>query len=188
MTAGAQTTPEPPGLALIEPTPALHESWLESRAEWGLGAHQAGSGLWNADGLDVDRREDFAAWIERLRREADPTFRLPDGKVHATYWWIVEGETYLGAITLRHYLNDFLLEEGGHIGYGIRPSARGRGLATWALGRVLGEARALGLDRVLLTCDDDNLPSARTIERHGGCLEDVRPTPAGRKRRYWIGL
>ncbi|WP_257028221.1 GNAT family N-acetyltransferase [Micromonospora purpureochromogenes] len=66
-------------------------------------------------------------------------------------------------IALRHELNDFLLRVGGHVGYGIRPSARRRGLATWALGRMLGEARALGLDRVLITCEVDNIASAKTM-------------------------
>ena len=109
-------------------------------------------------------------------------------RVHATHWWIVEGGDYLGAIDLRHYLNDVLLDVGGHIGYSVRPSFRRRGLATWALGSVLPEARALGLDRVLVTCDDDNTGSARSIERNGGVLEDVRATDAGVKRRYWITL
>jgi predicted acetyltransferase len=57
-----------------------------------------------------------------------------------------------------------------------------------ALGAVLGEARARGLDRVLITCGNDNLASARTIERHGGALEDVRDTELGLTRRYWIDL
>jgi len=113
---------------------------------------------------------------------------VEEGRVHATYWWIVEDDTYLGAISLRHTLNDFRLRAGGHIGYGIRPSARGRSLATWALRSVLPQARALGLEKVLVTCDDDNLASARTIEKAGGVLEDVRDTELGRTRRYWMTL
>ncbi|MEU7900170.1 GNAT family N-acetyltransferase [Nonomuraea sp. NPDC049152] len=81
-------------------------------------------------------------------------------------------------MALRHEPNDF-----GHIGYGIRPSARRRGLATWALGRILDEARLLGLDRVLITCAADNVASAKTIERQGGVLEDVRDTQHGRTGR-----
>ncbi len=173
---------------LVAPTVRLHQSWLESRDEWGVGVHQAGSGLWRAGDLDVETTEGFSDWLELLRRESDPTVPPEPGMVPATYWWIVEGDCYRGAITLRHSLNDFLLQEGGHIGYGIRPSARGRGLASWALGEVLGEARNRGLPRVLLTCDDDNVASARTIERYGGSLEDIRRTPAGLKRRYWIDL
>jgi len=171
---------------LIEPTTRLRESWLAARDEWGRGVHQAGSGLHADD--DVDSTDGFAAWVSRLLREADQSIPAGDGRVHATYWWIAEDDSYLGAITLRHALNDFLLRAGGHVGYGVRPSARGRGLAAWALRSVLPHARALGLDRVLVTCEDSNLASARTIEKAGGVLEDVRETELGSTRRYWITL
>lgn len=92
----------------------------------------------------------------------------------------------LGAIALRHELNDFLREAGGHIGYGVRPSVRRRGLAGWALGQVLDRAWDRGLDRVLITCDVDNEVSRRIIESRGGVLEDVRDTVLGRTRRYWV--
>lgn len=171
---------------LIAPTTRLRYSWLEARDDWGRGVHQDGAGLRPGD--DVDTPGGFEAWVQRLNEDSDTSIPTKEGWVHATNWWVVEGDTYLGAIQLRHTLNDFLREAGGHIGYGIRPSARRRGYATWALGAVLPEARALGLDRVLLTCDPDNTGSARTIERHGGVLEDVRDTEVGRKRRYWITL
>jgi len=171
---------------LIEPTIRLRTSWLASRDEWGRGAHQNGAGLHADD--DVDTAAGFAAWVGRLAREADTSIPAGEGRVHATYWWIVQDDTYLGAITLRHALNDFLLRAGGHVGYGLRPSARGRGLAAWALRSVLPHAQALGLERVLVTCDDSNLASARTIENAGGVLEDVRETELGSTRRYWITL
>ncbi|MET9916923.1 GNAT family N-acetyltransferase [Streptomyces sp. NPDC006435] len=173
---------------LTMPTDRLRASWLTARDEWAPGSHQDGSGLGLASGADLDNPEDFSAWVGRLRQQSDRSVAPEEGRVHATHWWIVEGDDYLGAIDLRHGLNDFLLDAGGHIGYSIRPSARRRGLATWALGAVLPEARALGLERVLVTCDDDNVGSARSIERNGGVLEDVRTTGAGVKRRYWIAL
>lgn len=171
---------------LITPTPRLQASWLAARAEWGDDAHMDGAGLASDD--DVESADGFAAWVERLHRYADRTLPVEQGRVHATYWWIAEGDTYLGAIDLRHHLNAILLDAGGHIGYSVRPSARGRGLATWALGAALHEARLLGIDRVLLTCDPENAASMRTIERNGGVLEDVRETLIGPKRRYWIDL
>ena len=171
---------------LIEPTIRLRTSWLASRDEWGRGVHQDGAGLHADD--DVDTAAGFAAWVARLAREADRSIPAGEGRVHATYWWIAEDDTYLGAITLRHALNDFLLRAGGHIGYGLRPSARGRGIAAWALRSVLPHARALGLERVLITCNDSNLASARTIENSGGVLEDIRETELGSTRRYWITL
>ncbi|WP_251067033.1 GNAT family N-acetyltransferase [Streptomyces sp. ISL-36] len=173
---------------LIAPTARLHSSWLEAHAEWHPGAHQDGAGMRLAEAEAFASPEVFAAWVGRLREQSDRTRPLAEGWVHATHWWIVEDGQYVGAIDLRHELNDFLLRAGGHIGYSIRPSARRRGLATWALGAVLPEARALGLDRLLVTCDDDNIASARTIERNGGVLEDVRETEIGLKRRYWITL
>jgi len=171
---------------LVLPTARLRNSWLAAREEWGRETHQDGAGLGVGD--DVDTVAGFAAWVERLRRESDSSTLLDQGLVHASYWWIVEDEGYLGAISLRHTLNDFLLRAGGHIGYGVRPSARRRGLATWALGAVLPEARALGLKRVLVTCDDANVASARPIENNGGVLEDIRQTELGQTRRYWIEL
>ncbi|MFI6462753.1 GNAT family N-acetyltransferase [Streptomyces sp. NPDC050538] len=137
---------------------------------------------------DLDSPEAFSAWVEQLHQQSDTSVAVGEGRVHATHWWIVEDDNYLGAIDLRHYLNAFLLDVGGHIGYSIRPSARRRGLATWALGAVLLKAPEFGLDRVLVTCDDDNVGSARSIERNGGVLEDIRTTDAGNKRRYWITL
>ncbi|WP_395363770.1 GNAT family N-acetyltransferase [Streptomyces sp. YH02] len=172
---------------LIEPTARFLDSWMEAREEWGPDAHQDGSGLRLA-GTDLDSLSGFEDWVRRLREQSDRSLPMPEGSVHATHLWIVEDDTYLGAIDVRHYLNALLLEGGGNIGYSIRPSARRRGHATWALGSVLPEARRLGLDRVLLTCDDGNIPSARTIEANGGVLEDVRTTPLGVKRRYWITL
>ncbi|HEY7325056.1 MAG TPA: GNAT family N-acetyltransferase [Streptosporangiaceae bacterium] len=171
---------------LVAPTTRLRQSWLTARDEWGRGEHQDGSGLHADD--DVDSLEGFARWVTRLRREADPAIPPSAGRVHATYWWIAESDTYLGAITLRHALNDSLLRAGGHIGYSVRPTARRRGLATWALRSVLPEARSLGLQRVLVTCNDTNVASARTIENAGGVLEDVRHTELGQTRRYWITL
>lgn len=164
---------------LIAPTARLHRQWLESHADWGPGVHQDGSGLHEDD--DVESADGFAAWVGALAGGRP----LP-GRVPCTYWWIVEGDTVLGAISLRHELNDFLLRAGGHIGYGIRPSARGRGLATWALGEALTEAHQLGLPRVLVSCHVTNIASRRTIEHHGGVLEDTRDTELGRVHRFWI--
>jgi predicted acetyltransferase len=173
---------------LISPTAQLHQSWLEARDEWGEGAHMAGSGVSLFPDYDLTTVEGFRAWTEQLRRQADPGTAVLVRLVPSSYWWIVEAGQYLGAIDLRHELNEFLAVAGGHIGYGIRPSARERGLATWALGQVLPHARRLGLDAVLVTCDETNVASAKTIERNGGVLESITDTSVGRKRRYWIPL
>lgn len=97
----------------------------------------------------------------------------------------------VGFISVRHELNDFLRRNGGHIGYSVRPTRRREGIARAGLELVLERARALGLDRVMLTCDDDNPGSFRTIEGAGGVLQDtIDATEIGhpRLRRYWITL
>jgi predicted acetyltransferase len=171
---------------LIAPTTGLHAAWLAARDDWGRDVHQPGSGVHPDD--DVDSPAGFAALVERLGKFEDRTRALPAGKVHCTYRWIVENDRILGAIALRHHLNDYLRQVGGHIGYGVRPAERRKGVATWALGEMLTEARRLDLTRVMLTCDVENKASARTIEHHGGELEEERDTDLGRARVYWIAL
>jgi predicted acetyltransferase len=170
---------------LIAPTTRLHAAWLEAHAEWGPGLHEDGFGLRRSD--EVDSPDGFAAWVARLAGEPDPASPAGTGQARCTYRWIVESERVLGGIALRHGSSDYV-QWAGHIGYGIRPSARRRGLATWALGRTLDEARGLGLDRVLIVCAVDNTASVKTIERHGGVLEGIRDTKFGPARRYWIQL
>jgi predicted acetyltransferase len=78
------------------------------------------------------------------------------------------------------------VERNGHVGYGVRPSARERGVATWALARMLAEARLLGLREVLAVCEQGNAASAHTIERAGGVLEEVRRTEHGAALRFRV--
>ncbi|MFC8851125.1 MULTISPECIES: GNAT family N-acetyltransferase [unclassified Micromonospora] len=171
---------------LIAPTVRLHAAWLDAHHEWGPGIHEDGFGLRPDD--EVASPAGFAAWVARLTEGTEPGKVPAADRVPCTYRWIVEDHRVLGGIALRHELSGFTLRVAGQIGYGIRPSARRRGVATWALGRMLAEARTLGLDRVLITCQPDNVASARTIERHGGVLDDVRDTELGPVRRYWVTL
>ncbi len=96
----------------------------------------------------------------------------------------------VGRVSIRHRLNDWLAKIGGHVGYGVRPTDRRKGYATEILGQALTIAKMIGIDRALLTCDDVNLGSIRTIERNGGYFEGTVTDPkAGTlKRRYWISL
>ena len=158
---------------LIAPTTRLHHAWLDAHAEWGPGLHEDGFGVASTD--EVDSPDGFAAWVARLAEEAD----------RGTCRWIVEDDQVLGGIALRHEFTDYV-RWAGHIGFGIRPTARRRGLAAWALGQMLGEARARGMDRVLIVCATNNVGSARTIERGGGVFEEIRDTEYGPVRRYWI--
>jgi len=124
----------------------------------------------------------FAAYTTRLRQLADRHTELPDGIVASTQLWWVDGAEFLGRLSIRHSLTPWLLEFGGHIGYGVRPSARRRGHGTAMLEAALPVASRLGIDPVLLTCDATNLASRRVIEAGGGVLEDQR----GEKLRFWV--
>jgi predicted acetyltransferase len=168
---------------LILPTTDLHAAFLECHNEWGPGLHEDGFGLAAND--DVESPAGFAAWVRRTARLSHLRGEPCPVEKHSSPRWIVEDGRIVGGITLRHKFDDAL----GHIGYGIRPSARRRGLASWALGEMLSEARAvLGLDRVLIPCLADNVASARTIESQGGVLESVRHFEDFSVRRYWITL
>ena len=94
----------------------------------------------------------------------------------------------VGRLSIRHTLTPVLREIGGHVGYAVRPAFRGRGYATAMLSLAVGRLAALGTDAVLVTCSDDNLGSARVIERCGGVLEDRLTLADGvpMERRYWI--
>ncbi|WP_018353472.1 GNAT family N-acetyltransferase [Longispora albida] len=167
---------------LILPTTALHTAFLACRDDWGPGLHEDGFGLGPDD--DVDSPAGFEAWVHaRTRLTHAAGEPCPDAE-HGSPRWIAENGQVLGGFALRHHHDEIR----GHIGYGIRPSARRRGLARWGLGETLNEARALGLGRVLLVCAVDNLASARTIETTGAILEGVRDTPLGPTRRYWLDL
>ncbi|WP_166379659.1 GNAT family N-acetyltransferase [Catellatospora methionotrophica] len=168
---------------LIAPTTSLHAAFQECRDDWGPGLHEDGFGI-SADD-DLDSPEGFADWVHR-RNALDHGAGAPcPAERHGSCRWIVEDGQVLGGIALRHQQNDDL----GQIGYGVRPSARRRGLASWALGQMLHEARTvLGLDRVLIPCLEDNAASARTIESQGGVFQGILDTGHVRVRRYWISL
>ena len=124
----------------------------------------------------------FAAFAQRLRNLALPGTPRPEGMVPATTLWWVDGDEYLGRLSIRHRLTDLLREFGGHIGYVVRPSVRRQGHASAMLAASRPVARALGIDPALLTCDAVNAGSRRVIESNGGVFEDQRDD----KLRFWV--
>lgn len=146
------------------------------------GAHMDGSGFWGAWQPETTAAG-YAAYVDHVLAEGDPDLPAPEGRVKCSYFWIVDdADALVGFLALRRSLTDFLLEQGGHIGYSVRPSRRREGHASRALALAVDEAAALGIERVLVTCDEDNVGSRRTIEVNGGVYEDSREG----KRRYWI--
>ena len=136
----------------------------------------------------LDQYDDFDAWLANVRAYSAPE-TTPAGKVPATqYLALDENEHLVGMVNLRHCLNDYLLEFGGHIGYSVRPADRKNGYAIQMLKLALDEAKALGLDRVRIACDRYNIASAKTIQANGGVLDGERydPQDGTLTQRYWI--
>ena len=178
---------------LVDPDPAYHRSFLEAADEFIAAGQEPYAGILRLPADDgfagvaftragLEDPAEFARLVDHLLRDRLDETPRPAGWVPATVKWVVEGAEYVGRVSVRHRLSDDLLVWGGHIGYGIRPSARGRGAATFALGAVLPLCRELGIDPALVTCDVDNEASRRTIERNGGRYEDTRQG----KLRYWV--
>lgn len=174
-------------IALAAPSIHLFDSWSATVAEFG-DVHIDGAGLEFGTVPDRAACEEFVAKAELYGR---PGAELPEGHVPCDYFWITDDGEVVGFIAFRRELNDWLRSYGGHIGYSVRASRRREGIARAALGLVLDRAREQGYDRVMLTCDDDNTGSYRTIEGSGGVLADtVDASDAGhaRLRQYWIEL
>lgn len=130
--------------------------------------------------------EGFVRSVESFARGE----QLPRGWVASSSFWLVDGDDYIGSVNIRHELTDWLERIGGHIGYAIRPSRRREGFGTLICRLALEESRKIGLERVLITCDADNIGSRKIIESNGGVFENEVPQPDRDvpKRRYWFDL
>lgn len=127
----------------------------------------------------------WAEYVEVLHEESLGR-NLKEGHVPATFLMAESEGILVGRASIRHELNDFLFDYGGHIGYGVRPSYRRQGFATEILRQSLTYLRGLGVSEVLITCDEDNVGSAKVIESQGGILENTVEFEGILKRRYWI--
>jgi len=125
---------------------------------------------------------EFVQAVEDHRRGRN----LQPDRVESTWLLADVDGAVVGRSSIRFELNDFLRAKGGHIGYAVRPAHRRRGYATEILRQSLIVARAGGVGRALVTCDDDNIGSATVIEANGGVLEDIVDDDGVPLRRYWI--
>ena len=129
---------------------------------------------------------DFDYYLENLEISEPKDGLVPDS---VFFLLDVERNILLGAVNIRHYLNGYLLQYGGHIGDGIRPSERGKGYATEMIRLALMECKKIGIDKVLMVCDKSNSASARTIIKNGGILENEFIDEHGEiNQRFWIDL
>ena len=134
------------------------------------------------------RKSDYHQIDEQIKsleiKEAKGKY-IPD----STYFCLdTNRDIFVGAINIRHYLNENLLFSGGHIGDSIRPSERNKGLGTQMIALVLQECQKLGIKKVLMCCDKENIASARSIIKNDGILENEVLDNGVWIQRYWIEL
>lgn len=167
-------------LRLVKPTVALKTEYLDMLEDWRRRGEKLSPWVLNFD------PGDFPGMIEMLEGYSKG-IGLKEGQVeHSTYWLVNAEGKVLGAVNIRHRLNEYLLKKGGHIGYGIRPSERKKGYAKEMLRLALEITKAMGLERVLVTCDKENIGSAKTIQYNGGILESEEVENGVPFQRYWI--
>lgn len=132
--------------------------------------------------LDYKNFENYCKYLEC---KDDKSGFVPD----STFFCMDEERNIMvGAVNIRHYLNEALLLNGGHIGDGVRPSERRKGIATKMISLALDECRKLGIEKVLMVCDKENIASAKSIINNGGVLENEVEVDGVTEQRYWINV
>lgn len=150
----------------------------------------------NVSTFSLPNPDKFEEWkdsiffrYEKNRKGED----LPNGYVPSTTYWLVENDEWLGLVNIRHFIEGRLLLCGGHIGYCIRYGKWGQGIGTKQLSLALEKAKEIGIDKALITCSENNIGSARVIEKNGGIYQDTvdftdEQGKQSRINRYWINL
>jgi predicted acetyltransferase len=170
-------------LKLVLPAPEYKENIMDYKKEF----------LENEDSLDgtagLKNAETFEQWYsafsDNLKEET-----VREGLVPSTTFMAISTDNggFIGMIDIRHRLNDYLLNFGGHIGYSVRKSERQKGYATEMLALALEECVKLNIKKVLITCDKDNVASAKTMINNGAKLENEISQGTRITQRYWITL
>ncbi|WP_342433501.1 GNAT family N-acetyltransferase [Neobacillus sp. FSL H8-0543] len=161
--------------SVLHPTMELETEYLSFYQEW------KASGEAMIPWVIAKDPSDFPVMLEKDEN-------LPEGWVpDSTYWLVNEDNKVLGVVNIRHRLTERLLNEGGHIGYGIRPSERRKGYATKLLELSLEKTKEIGITRVLVVCDEKNTGSAKTIMNNGGVADtDYIEEDGNVIKRFWI--
>ena len=133
--------------------------------------------------------ENFPAFVYRSLQQKDRS-KLVSGRVPNADFWLIDKGEFVGRLNLRYELDSDLLKFGGHIGYEVRPSRRKQGYGTQMLHLGLEIAKAAGIYKVLVTCDENNIGSKKIIEHNGGQLENAVHIDGSaiKKLRYWITM
>ena len=167
-------------LRLVKLAPQYRRHLMEMMEEWyATGEHIVPYAIRRLD------YRDFENYLAKLEVKDSSEGLVPD----STFFCLnEERDIFVGAVNIRHYLNEGLLLNGGHIGDGVRPSERRKGIATRMIALALEECRKLGIYRVLMVCDQENIGSAKSIQRNGGVLENEVVVDGVTEQRYWITL
>ena len=167
---------------LIKPTVDLQPAYLSFYEEWKASEEPMIPWVIEKD------PSDFPAMVRSLL-DAEKGIGLRENWVpDSTYWLVDEEYRILGVVNIRHSLTEYLLNAGGHIGYGVRPSERQKGYATKMLRLALEETKKLRINPVLVCCDAVNTASDKTIRSNGGVADiDFVEDNGNVIKRYWIG-
>lgn len=172
-------------IELIRATDEYREQLFEMLTEWknDIIVNHTDMSPWKIWENDF---HDFDHYLKNL----DTKEETKDGWVPDTtlFCYDTDRNIFVGAVNIRHYLNDKLLKTGGHIGGGVRPGERKKGYATAMIGLALDECKRLGINKVLICCDKDNIGSAKSIINNGGILENEVEENGHIEQRYWIQL
>lgn len=167
---------------LVKPTLSMEKEYVDYITEWEATEEKIVPNAAKRDSMSfkelVNKWEEYES--ERMYEK---------GLVPSSMYFLIDNHNKIyGAIDIRHELNDYLLQYGGHIGYGIRPSQRRKGYASQMLTLALPIVKELGISKALITCDKNNVGSAKTIMNNGGILENEVINGDEITQRYWIEL
>lgn len=166
---------------LIRPTVDLKSEYLSFYQEWIEIGENMVPWVISKDPTNFEEMVQFL--LDNEKGENVPDGWVPD----STYWLVNENKKVLGAVNIRHQLTKKLFNCGGHIGYGIRPSERRKGYASKLLALSLEKAKDLGIDKVLVVCDQTNIGSEKTILNNGGVPDsDFIEEDGNVIKRFWI--
>jgi predicted acetyltransferase len=168
---------------LIKPTTELKDEYLSFYQEWKVSGEDMVPWVISKDPSDFQGM--VQSLLESERGENIPDHWVPD----STYWLLNEDKRIIGAVNIRHRLTEKLFNTGGHIGYGIRPTERKKGYATRLLALTLEKVKGLGITKALITCDENNIGSAKTILNNGGIPDTSYIEVDGNVvKRFWIEI
>ena len=183
-------------MELVQPSAEYKDSFIEAVKEFQTDEDYTHRNKWYRALSIADLAKEFHAFVEKQRdlmRSGNVESELPSARVPQTEYWLIEDKKYIGRISIRHQLNEQLSYIGGHVGFDIRPSERGKGYGNLIFELAFPKAKELGLQRVLLTCDERNVASRKIIEKFGGVFENSVPNhekgfEGHDARRYWIDI